>query len=384
MITKRIYRLSLLARCLVASLFFGKATRAQSGLSAVIVVLTGKLGDIVCCTPVLRALRAHAPHARIIVAGAKVLPALLKDSGLADDYLDLEERGVLARIREHNADAAIVLGPSFTSAALLYLSGIPLVVAPKVEGGYSPSETRLYKMLKKLITTFPYRMGEYAPRERLKALEPLGIFSDDTKKHLGFSETADTTAKQFFADNGIDLKRDFIVGISPSAGNKVKEWPEERFAEVADYLAEKYSAKVIITGSATDKEKIERVIGLLKPETKAVEASSFTIDELKAFISKLKLFISVDTGPIYIAEAFGISTIDITGPIDEREQPPRGLLHRNVVPPHRSHPELFVLNAKEHNRGEALRQVNSITVSAVLHEIDLLIADMKKDETVAQ
>ena len=132
----------------------------------------------------------------------------------------------------------------------------------------------------------------------------------------------------------------------------------------------------MVLGGPKDEEKVEKTISLMKNQ--ATPVTDLNIDELKAFISKLNLFISVDTGPIYIAEAFNVPTIDITGPIDENEQPPRGPMHRNVVPSDRKKPELFVLNAKSYNREEALRQVDSITVSQVTNEIDLLITDIKR------
>ncbi len=374
---ERISRVALLVRCLFSSLFFGRATRAPQSPSVVIVVLTGKLGDVVCCTPVLRALRARLPQARIIAAGGGVLRAVLTDSGLVDEYLDLESRGALARIKACRAEAAVVTGPSFTATALLYLAGISLVVAPTVVGGHSPSETRPYKLLRRFITTFPYRMGEYAPRERLRALEPLGIFSDDIKKQLGFSEAADKKMSRFLTDHGIDIKKDFVVGISASAGNKIKEWPEERFAEVADYLIEKHHAKVVLTGGQGDARKVEGVLKHIKNPSAVINAQGqCTLDELKALVSKLGLFVSADTGPIYIAEAFNVPTVDVIGPIDEKEQPPRGRIHRNVVPPNRARPELFVLNARFYDTKEALRQLMSITVSAVTNEIDVLLRDL--------
>ena len=121
-------------------------------------------------------------------------------------------------------------------------------------------------------------------------------------------------------------------------------------------------------------------MSLLRSEMKILETTDFDIDELKALIAKLHLLIAIDTGPIYIAEAFDIPTIDIIGPIDEKEQPPRGPLNRNVLPPERKRPELFVLNARSYNRKEAIRQVRSITVSLVINEIDLLISDIKKQQ----
>ena len=359
-------------KVLFRSIFHGRADKVPTQINRVIVAPTGKLGDMVCNTPVFNALRQNLPNARIIVAGnSGFLKSILDYSGLVDEYLDID-RDTL------NADVAIVTGPSYEYAARFYLSGIPLIVAPTTVGSISPAETRPYKIIKKFVKTFPYRMGEYAPKERLKALESLGIYTKDTKKHLGFSENADRKIKQFFAGKSIDTGKDFVVGISPSAGNKIKEWPAERFAEVADYVAKKYNAKLLIIGGPKDKEKVQTVISNLSPETKAVVMTELSTDELKTLVSKLSLFISVDTGPIYIAEAFGIPTIDITGPIDEREQPPQGAIHRNVIPPHRLRPELSVLNAKHYNKEEALRQVNSITVPLVLKEVDSLIADIKK------
>ncbi|MDD3531284.1 MAG: glycosyltransferase family 9 protein [Candidatus Pacebacteria bacterium] len=371
----RLKRFVLFTRCLLAALIRGAADMPPTNPATIIVVPTGKLGDIVCCTPVFRALRARLPHARLVALGPKLVEPLLEHSGLVDAHIDIGADNAIDHIRAEHADAAVVLGPSFGSAVLLCLAHLPLVVIPKVVGGYSPNETRLYKLLSRFVATYPYHRGEYAPRERLRALEPLGIVIDDTTKKLGFSDAGAATAAQFLADNSIDPKKDFVVGISPSAGNKIKEWPAERFAQVADYLIEKYDAKIVIIGSAADAAKAAEMKQYL--HTPVADATgAFDLDTLKASISKLSLFISVDTGPIYIAEAFNVPTIDIVGPVDEKVQPPRGPLHRNVIP-ERTHPMLSILNARSYDETEAVRQVNSITVAAVTHELDLLIAAMR-------
>ena len=373
---KRIERILLLLRCLARALFYGRADKVPKKVSKIIVVPSGKLGDVVCNTPLFKAIRNQFGRAHIVAVGdSKLLRAILSDSGLVDEYLDISDDEIVSRIKKIGPEVAIITGPSFKPTAIMYIAGVPLVIAPRVEGGVSPNETRPFKFLQRLIKTFPYKMGEYAPRERLRALEPVGITTDDTKKHLGFSKDAEVKVSRFLIANNVEVGRDFVVGISPSAGNKIKEWPEERFAEVADYLFSRYKAKILIIGGKGDRGKIDATTKRTKPETRAISITDFSIDELKALISKLHLYISVDTGPIYIAEAFDIPTVDITGPIDEREQPPRGPMHRNVVPAIRNHPELFVLRAKLYDRDEALRQIRSITVPMVKREIDLLISD---------
>lgn len=375
---RRVYRFLLLFRIIFTRIVKGRANKQRNQLNTIIVVATGKLGDIVCCTPILVAIRTFKPKAKIIVAGPISLrKAILADSGLADDYLDIEGRGAISRIKSLNADAALVTGPSYYSLALLYIAGIPLVVGPHVSGGFSPSVTRPYRILEKYIATYPYRFGMYAPRERLGCLVPIGINTEITKKVLSFSAAARERIDHFFRENNVNLKKDFVVAISPSAGNKIKEWPEEKFAQVADYLYSKYKAKIFIIGGPTDVDKVSLVISSAKSGPNFLPVTKFNIDDLKAFVSQINLFISVDTGPIYIAEAFGVPTIDITGPIDEREQPPIGPKHKIVTPPEPRKPELSVLNAKSYNYEEAMRQINSITVGMVTEAIDDVMPEIQ-------
>lgn len=376
--SKRIRRFLLLIHCLLLAPLRGRANKKPASLSKIIVVLTGKLGDIVCGTPVLFALRKHAPYAHIIVAGAaKLQRSVLAESGLVDEYLNFDDENVISLIKNTGADAAVVTGPSYFAVALLYIACIPLITAPRIVGGYSPSETRPYKILQKFVSTFPYAVGNYAPRERLRALEPLGIFSDDIKKHLAFSAEAKERVRQFLAKNDLDPKKDFIVALSPSAGNKIKEWPEEKFAQVGDWLIRKHNAKLFILGGPGDVEKVAQTMRHMNESSKALSVTDFSLDDLKAFVSQLHLFISVDTGPIYIAEAFDVPTVDITGPIDEKEQPPIGPRNKVVVPPGPRKPELFVLNARSYNYTEAKRQIDSIEPSLVIGVVDKLILDLR-------
>jgi ADP-heptose:LPS heptosyltransferase len=99
----------------------------------------------------------------------------------------------------------------------------------------------------------------------------------------------------------------------------------------------------------------------------------WNIDELKVFISKLGLFVSSDTGPIYIAEAFGVPTVDIVGPVDEKDQPPRGPFHEVVFDNTRARPVTGVFTNKFYNYTEARRQAEAITVEQVFSAVQKCI-----------
>jgi ADP-heptose:LPS heptosyltransferase len=267
-------------------------------------------------------------------------------------------------------------GPSPEALAILYLSEIPLITAPEIVGGFSPMNTLSYRILLRFVATRPHYIGRYAPLEYLRLLEIIDINTKDTKKILGFSEQAMKKVEEFFRENGIK-GNDFIVGISPGTGHRIKLWGGDKFAKVAEWL-NKQGAKVILIGSEFELDLIDEVIKNLEIKSSVINSGGeFNIDELKALISKIKILISVDTGPIYIAEAFDVATVDIVGPMNDEDQPPRGSYNR-IVKADRIRPEISVLNSRGYNEKEARRQSDAITAEMVIGELELLLNKLKK------
>lgn len=128
---------------------------------------------------------------------------------------------------------------------------------------------------------------------------------------------------------------------------------------MATRLWKEYSANIIITGGARDREEVREMLSFTPPDVPLINTSEkFSINGFKALISKMNLFISVDTGPIYIAEAFGVPTIDIVGPMDEREQPPVGPKNLVVVPPGPRIPQLHIMNARIYDKKKPRGRLN--------------------------
>lgn len=368
--------------CLLFFFVRGKANAKIKSPQKILVMQMTKLGDMVCTTPMFKAVKEKYPESKVFVIGNNLNKEVLEGNPDVDEYFVYKNNfwELLKKLKSEKIDFACVTHPNFWGLAMLYLAGAKSISGPIIKNGFCPSETKLYKMLRKFVIAAPHNMGSYAPREYLRLLEPIGIFSENTKKYLFFSKQAEVVIEKFFAKNNIEPEKDLIVGISPSAGNKIKKWPEKKFAEIADYLHEKYKTKLIIIGGQNDKSEIRHMVDSLNPKTKVFNTlEMFNIDELKALISKLSLFISVDTGPIYIAEAFNVPTIDIVGPIDEREQPPISRIHK-VVKLEQRKPELYVMNASVYDKNEAKRQVELISADMVKEKIDGLITEIRQEK----
>ena len=345
-----------------------------------------KLGDMVCTTPMFRAVKDKYPQAKIFVIGNSINKELLAGNPDVDKYLVWENNfwQLIKELKKEKIDFACSTHPNFRGLALLYLAMVESIAVPIIKNGFSPVETRLYKLLRNFVVTAPHNMGNYVPKEYLRLLEPIGIFSENTKKNLYFTKQAKDTIAKFFREKSVDTEKDFIIGISPSVGNKIKEWDLNNFAKLADYISFRYHAKIVIIGGRNDTDRATEMAESLNPDTKFVNSAGlFSIDELKALISKLSLFISVDTGPVYVAEAFNVPTIDIIGPMDENEQPPRGELHKIVKLEARVKPAIHIMNSSEYDYEEARRQIKGVSVDMVIKEAEFLIKSMmsfKKNE----
>jgi len=223
-------------------------------------------------------------------------------------------------------------------------------------------------------------MGVYAPRERLKALEPLGIFSDDTKKILGFSETAEKKAIDIISELSSDYK--YLVGISAGAGNKEKQWDPKKFAEVANYLIEERDAHIIVFGGEKDTPESKEMMSAINNKFSVTDSTLISIDDLKARISKLDVFISVNTGPLYIAEAFDVATVDLVGPVNPWDQPPQGNIHKMVFSPGRPKPLLYIMNSRNHDVREAERIAQSTRIKDVITATEEALQEVDKRKII--
>ncbi len=375
MTRKKLKNIFLFLLCCLKFITKGKANKKVADPKKVLIIQLAKLGDMVCTTPMFRAVKEKYPACKVYAIGNQINKELLENNPDVDNYLifDGDIFKIIKKLNQEKIDFACLTTPYFEILTALYLTNIPTITAPLVVGGYCPQGTRSYKMLSKLVITKPHQFRNYAPQEYLKALETIGIYTNETKKYLFYSPQAERKVMDFFANQGIDINSDFIVGIFPSVGNAIKFWPADRFAKLADYIYKKYRAKIIIFGGKNDQEQVKKMLANLEDNTKVIDSTNkFNIDELKVAISKLSLFISVDTGPIYIAEAFNIPTIDIVGPMDDNVQPPRGKFNR-IVKIKREKGEIYVMNVRLYNYKEAKRQVDEITVEMVIKELDDLM-----------
>jgi heptosyltransferase-1 len=125
---------------------------------------------------------------------------------------------------------------------------------------------------------------------------------------------------------------DFAI-ISPGAGWGAKQWPAERYGEVAKCLAAQAGLKALINYGPAE-ESIARTAESASAGTARALTSS--VSELIAVTRRARLFIGGDTGPLHLAAALGVPVVAIFGPTNPARNGPfatRSVVLRNPTSP---------------------------------------------------
>lgn len=326
------------------------------------------IGDLVCATPVFRAIKKQYPGSFVAVVVSKMTAGIIKNNPHIDEIMIYRTNnlwGLISRVRQNKFDWSFSLTGSLFGT-LISFAGLTPNRAATIYKGRSFSQ-----FLTDWLNNFKiiYQHHTYLPGHYLKMLKFVGIENAEDKKEVFTAPEADKKAEDFLRLRGIS-DSDFLVGISISAGNKIKEWGDEKFKELARKIADRYNAKILFRGAKADEERIDKILTGFDP-VGFFKDVDFSLEEMPSIIKRLNLYIAADSGPIYVARALDIPLIDIIGPIDPNEQPPNDERSIQVRPPANINPSSFVFK-KPGRASEHKKAVDSITVDMVMGAVETL------------
>ena len=111
-----------------------------------------------------------------------------------------------------------------------------------------------------------------------------------------------------------------VVVLNPGAGWAAKQWPAERYGEVAKQLSRDGLTPVINYGPAED--ELARSAEVASDGTAV--AVSYSVAELIALTRGARLFVGGDTGPLHLAAALRVPVVALFGPTDPARNGPYG------------------------------------------------------------
>jgi len=274
------------------------------------------MGDAILCTPALRAIRKKFAGSSITFFSNEVVEQILSPCRFNDNWI-VSKTGALfdavKKLRQHRFTHSFLFKNSFGCAFACFLAGIP------VRAGYS-RDGRGFLLTEKL---YPAKLpdGRYKPEPMidyyLALAARLGCETNDRQLELHIKDDDKKTLLEKLPELK-DNTGPVVIFVPGGAFGPSKCWPDERFAQTADRLVDKYNAGIVVSVSADSAERriAEQICSLSKHNLINLGERPVNLGELKALFSLSKLVITNDTGPRHIAIALKSKVITLFGPND--------------------------------------------------------------------
>lgn len=309
-----------------------------------LVVRLSALGDVLHCLPALAALRSLHPHATIDWVTESLGASILEghpDLGRVVRFprkeivrgLRRPSEGVaawtrgerfVAELREHSYDLLVDLQGNLRSAF------VGRTARARVRIGHHPAETKEYPWLLGAARAATRAGAVHRVEKNLHLVRALGYRGPVPPARLPdyAEEVARIAALPELAGPPPTLLQPFV-----SAFGRFKEWPGERYAELARRLADR-GHRVLVTCAPEDDERRDEI---LDRAGDAASASPETPSprELAALLRLSRGLVAADTGPLHLAAFSGVPVVGLFGPKDPKTYGPwseRAAVRRGDVP----------------------------------------------------
>ena len=282
---------------------------ALDELRRVLLIRLSSLGDILLMTPLLNLLRSTCPQAQIDVLIKAEYRDLLRAHPAITRLLPLDSRQpllyTLRRLRANRYDLALDLHCTPRSQLLLQML--------RAHRKLTYNKRVLRRAL--LVRLGWNTLGSMTPVPELYAapLRRLGL-----KGHLGpptmHLDPGSTQAME--AHIARCLPEAFnrpLLALAPGARWPTKRWPVERFAAMAQELAQERGAAVVILGGPDEAQLASALCDSL--DVPVINgAATLSLMHSAALLSRCRLLVSNDSGLMHMATALQVPVVAIFGP----------------------------------------------------------------------
>jgi heptosyltransferase-2 len=211
----------------------------------------------------------------------------------------LKDGDTLREIRKHRFDTVVDFMHSAISGYYTLFSGASRRIA-----FYRPWGFWCYNSMPK------YRDIGYTVTNRLQILSEFGIKSDGILPDMKFGPENEKRALEFMSRSGIK-ENDFTVSFDITSKRDYKSWPGERFARLADMIADRTGARVIFTYAPNEAEYVRKCLSLCR--RKHILSFPTGLADLAALVKRCGLHIGTSSAPGHIAVSQGVPTFTIYG-----------------------------------------------------------------------
>ncbi len=284
----------------------------ENEFKRILIVRTDRIGDVLLSTPVIAALRDRYPDAYIAMMVSPYAKDIVEHNPYLDKVILYDKDGkhkswrrsvkFALNLKKKKFDLALVLHPVNRAHIVVFLAGIPRRIGYNRKMGF---------LLTDKLEHAKHLGRKHELEYSLDLVRYLGIEPKDKNPCMPIQPESEQWVDDLFGELRIRAG-DRLLAIHPGASCPSKVWPQERFAEVADALSEKYGFKVFVVAGPKDIAVAQAVSARMRAGAINL-AGKTSVSQLASLLKRCRLFISNDSGPVHISQAVGTPVISIFG-----------------------------------------------------------------------
>jgi ADP-heptose:LPS heptosyltransferase len=282
------------------------------------------LGDLLCATPALRALRRRFSGAEIVLIGRPWARDLVERLPSVDRFIPFPGYPGIAESPEEGELRAAVWPPIDLAINMhgsgQISNGFVAALDAAQTLGYGPAADA------RLTIRCDWIEDEAEPIRWLRLVSAIGVPADGLS--LEFPVTASerqVAASLLGAADGRPR-----IGLHVGASDPARRWPVESFAALGDALATRLGARIILTGSDAERSLTGSVQRAMSAPASDL-AGLTTRGQFAAVVAALDLLVTNDTGASHIAAATRTPSVVLFGPSRPARWAPLDLTRHHIV-----------------------------------------------------
>lgn len=289
---------------------------------SILILRLSALGDVIHTLPAVQSLRAGYPEVPIGWVVERPYTELVRKVAPVDEVFEVSTRRWRQNITasETRADLSAIRRELKSFSAGGWSVDFQGLVKSAVIGGIAGADVRI-GFDREVVRE---RASMFLTTRRV-SVDPSGHVVELNRRlarEIGGAPITSEPPWDRFADDptgrlAFHAHGSYVV-LLPGTGQARKCWPPERFAALAGIITEEFGLEVLVVPGPGEEPLANDVAA--RARVTVVERT--TLPELASLLSKARLVVGGDTGPIHLADSIGSAVVAIFGPTDPARNGP--------------------------------------------------------------
>jgi heptosyltransferase I len=286
-------------------------------------VMLSAVGDAVRALPAVNAIKRHAPNTHLTWLLEPGPASLIRGHPAVDKIVEFDKRRGWRAYRdvrnqlEEPFDLVIDLQIALKAGLLTSMLRSP------VKLGFDRGRARDLNWLFTNQKIAPHPV-QHVQDQYFEFLQALGVPGEPVEYKLG-----PWPGEPIAIEPVLNQSNSPIATLVIGASHPEKEWVPERWAEVADALADRYGMRTVIATSGSPRERETEAVIMNRAQSKPATVSG--LRSLVALIDRSALVISLDTAPLHMAVAQHRPVISLMGYSNPKRVGPYRAFHDLMI-----------------------------------------------------